>query len=155
MSLPKIESTRASAMRPPLSERGMVVVTGACRLVRGGVIESKESELGDRRGRSQRVFQIGDIRVRQLGIYRMRQIPLTEVADDRYDQLAGIFAPAGDLEGGPGDRAARDTREDSLLPRQTPRRGDRVVVGHLHHLVIDLGIEQTGHETGADALLLV
>src|SRR4051812_30679364 len=139
MSLPKMESTRSSVIRPPLRERAVVVTVLAASYV-GGVGERRNKRgLCERRGRSQGVFEIRDIGIVKLGVHRVRQVPLAEVADDGNDELAGILPPAGNLERGPGNRAAGDARKDRFLSSKATGGGNGVVVGHLDYLVVDPG----------------
>ena len=69
--------------------------------------------------------------------------------------LPAFSGRAGDLQRRPGDRATGNAGEDRLLSCQPAGRGDGVFVGHPDHFIVDLGVQQSGNEPGADALLPV
>src|SRR5262249_24035876 len=80
------------------------------------------------------------------------EIPFTEVGKDDDDELAGVFGPAADLQGGPDGGAAADAAENAFLLRQAARLFGGVFVFDLHALVDDLHVQQVGDEAGAESL---
>src|SRR5207237_258943 len=86
---------------------------------------------------------------------RRAQVALAQIGQHHHDQLAGVLRPLADLHRRVRRRPAANAAQPALLARQLAGHRERVLVGHLHHLVDDADVEHAGDEAGADALNLV
>src|SRR3954470_17473574 len=84
MSLPKMASIRSAWVMPPFRERAGVV-TGAWASCRRDERERSGNPSGDPSRRGQRIFDIGDVGIGELGVHRVGQIALAEVCHDGDD----------------------------------------------------------------------
>src|SRR5665647_1276054 len=91
----------------------------------------------------------------QVGEEDGGQVALTEGRDDHHDELARVLGPAGNLVGCRECSAGRDTDQQTLFLRSTPRPLNGGLGIDVDDLVVDLTVEDLGHEVGTEALNLV
>src|SRR5699024_11387438 len=90
--------------------------------------------------------------VEVFGEQRGRQVALTEVGEDDDDALAGVLLTRGDGLGGRECGTGGDAHEQALLLRDLTGAVEGGVVVDGDDLVVDLGVEDLGHEVRAETL---
>src|SRR4029453_5451005 len=84
--------------------------------------------------------------VKQTFVEHRRQVPLAIARDDDDDGLAGVLGTLGELDRRVDGGAGGDAAEDALLDAEAPCGGDRLVDVDVDDLVVDLAVEDRGHE---------
>src|SRR5579872_884881 len=83
------------------------------------------------------------------------QVTFPVAGQNGDDQFACVLGPRGDLESGDNGCSGADADKKAFFERQAARHGHGFVVGDLNNFIDELGIEDAGDETCADALNLV
>ena len=90
-----------------------------------------------------------------IGEHDRREIALGQVGQHHNDGFAGVGVLLCQADGSRGGGSTGDAHQQTLFLGQAQGHGDRLVIGHLLHLVDHGHVQVLGDEAGADALDLV
>src|SRR5580704_4125967 len=83
------------------------------------------------------------------------KITLAEAGQNDHDEFTGILGARGHLERGDDGGAGADADEKAFFKREAAGHRNGLVVADLDDFVDELGVEDAGNESSADALNLV